>query len=127
MLSEIQSSHRFRPKGNRFTEFVYFFGQFYEDGVLTGPVVYAADYSSTGGANQGKPTAPGVTVPLLAPSGRGLTQYNGPPCPAYHNPCLNSQCVAELDDFECICPNHFTGKRCEICKSFVDVIVIIYG
>ena len=87
------------------------FAQFYEDGVLTGPS--ASITASVSAASQ--LSAPlSVTDLWLPMPGHRLTQYNGPPCPSYHNPCVNSRCVRELGDFECECPPHYTGKRCEI-------------
>lgn len=97
--------------------------QFYEEGILIGPststtvaVPAAAAAASTPSSS---PSAVTTTTPssvdvLLPMSGHRLTQYNGPPCPAYHNPCLNSRCLPDLNDFECDCPMHYTGKRCEI-------------
>jgi len=54
-----------------------------------------------------------------------ITNYNGPPCDANNNPCLNNgQCIPKLNDYTCICTEDYAGKQCELSRTlkilFVD-------
>ncbi|KAK2165282.1 hypothetical protein LSH36_52g01014 [Paralvinella palmiformis] len=50
-----------------------------------------------------------------------ITNYNGPPCDANNNPCLNNgQCIPKLNDYTCICTEDYAGKQCELTKMLID-------
>nr|CAD7261621.1 unnamed protein product [Timema shepardi] len=50
-------------------------------------------------------------------SEKGVTHYEGTPCPINNNPCLNGGiCQPILGAYACKCPLKYTGSHCEECE-----------
>lgn len=72
----------------------------------------------------GKPLPISAKLPICSFSpvnvsgcGFKIRAYDGLPCPASKNPCLNSGlCIPNLNEYSCRCKSNYEGKHCEMCK-----------